>query len=203
MTAHFNNTNDTSNSRHATHVAGTMISAGLDDSTDSRGPASKGMAPKATLHEFNVIDDFANIVSAKDIQLKSLGVVADNNSWDFTLGWSFESPNWVWNGDFFGAYDATYSSPYDAVAVKAGSALFVHANGNDGSSGNPSLPGLSQHLRGEVAQLQVVHRVLHAVGECYEVALRSAPVIFSVALPPPECIAHIDRHAPVVIVART
>jgi hypothetical protein len=145
LTTHFT-VNDTSNARHATHVAGTMISAGLDDPIDSRGPASKGMAPKATLHEFNVIGEFADIVTAKDTQLKPLGVVADNNSWDFTLGWSFESPNWVWNGDFFGAYDATYSSPYDAVAVKPGSPLFVHSNGNDATAGNPPLSGLSQHL---------------------------------------------------------
>src|SRR5205085_1712406 len=62
------------------------------------------------------------------------------------LGWSFESPNWVWNGDFFGAYDPTYSAPYDAVAVKAGSPLFVHSNGNDASAGNPGLTGLAQHL---------------------------------------------------------
>jgi hypothetical protein len=145
LTTHFTLSN-TDNALHATHVAGTMISAGLDDPRDSRGPFSKGMAPKATLHEFSVVDDFANVVSNKDTQLKTLGVVADNNSWDFTLGWSFESPNWVWNGDFFGAYDATYSSPYDAVAVKSGSALFVHSNGNDATNGNPGLSGLSQHL---------------------------------------------------------
>ena len=146
MTAHFNLTSDASNSLHATHVAGTMISAGIEDSRDARAPGSKGMAPKATLHEFSVIDDFANIVTAKDTQLKPLGVVADNNSWDFTLGWSFESPNWVWNGDFFGAYDATYSSPYEAVTLKAGAPLFVHSNGNDATAGNPPLSGLSQHL---------------------------------------------------------
>lgn len=145
LTTHFN-LSGSDNALHATHVAGTMISAGIDDSRDSRGPASKGMAPKATLHEFSVIDDFANVVANKDTQLRALSVVADNNSWDFTLGWSFETPNWVWNGDFFGAYDPTYSSPYDAVAVKAGSPLFVHSNGNDASGGNPSLSGQSQHL---------------------------------------------------------
>jgi hypothetical protein len=136
-----------SNKLHATHTAGTLISAGIDDARDSRAPQSKGMAPKAHLFEFNVIDDFANVVAAKDTQLKALGVSADSNSWDFTLGWSFESPSWVWNGDFFGAYDPTYSSPYEAVTVKSGEPLFVHSAGNDASQGSPTLTSpFSPHL---------------------------------------------------------
>jgi hypothetical protein len=138
----------TGNKLHATHTAGTMISAGVEDQRDSRAPQSKGMAPKAHLVEFSVIDDFANIVSEKDKDLKTLGSVADNNSWDFTLGWSFESPNWVWNGDFFGAYgDPTYQSPYEAVTIKPASALFVHSAGNDADQGSPTLSGTFQaHL---------------------------------------------------------
>ena len=139
MTAHFNDTSNAEFVLHATHVGGTMISAGITDPRDVNAPNSKGMAPQATLHEFNATDDFATVVSNKDTQLEPLGVVADNNSWDFTLGWSFESPSWVWNGNFFGAYDPTYSSPYDAVAVKSGRPLFVHAAGNDASQGDPPL----------------------------------------------------------------
>src|SRR5204862_2278097 len=84
LVTHFN-LSDTLNAKHATHVAGTMISAGIEDPGVSAGtgPMTKGMAPKATLHEFSVQDDFGNVVSNKDTQLKALGVVGDNNSWDF------------------------------------------------------------------------------------------------------------------------
>jgi hypothetical protein len=137
------------NKVHATHTAGTLISAGLDDARDPRGPQSKGMAPGAAhLYEFNVQDDFANIVTHKDQDLKSLGVVADNNSWDFILGWSTENGQNVWNGDFFGAYgDPTYQSPYEKVTILANSALFVHSAGNDAQMGAPFLlPPWSTHL---------------------------------------------------------
>ena len=148
MTAHFTGAADANNALHATHVAGTIISAGITDSRDTRAPNSKGMAPAATLHEFNVIDDFANIVSNKDTQLKPLGVAADNNSWDFVLGWSGDSQSGlsVWNGDFFGAYDPVYSSPYDAVTTHSGSPLFVHSAGNDALMTDPSFTGMSAHL---------------------------------------------------------
>jgi hypothetical protein len=139
----------TTNKVHATHTAGTMISAGLDDPRDSRAPQSKGMAPGADhLYEFNVIDDFANIVSHKDTDLKSLGVSADNNSWDFVLGWSTESGQNVWNGDFFGAYgDPTYQSPYEAITLQSNSPLFVHSAGNDAAQGSPTLSApFSTHL---------------------------------------------------------
>ena len=146
LTAHFTAGVGTNNALHATHVAGTMISAGIEDARDSRATRSKGMAPKATLHEFNAVDDFSNVVNNKDTQLSPLGVAADNNSWDFALGWQREGGNWVWNGDFFGAYDPTYSTPYEAVAVKSGAPLFVHSAGNDADQGDPGLTGLATHL---------------------------------------------------------
>jgi len=141
LITHFNLNNNTLNQRHATHVAGTMISAGIEDSSVSpgTGPQSKGMAPKATLHEYNATDDFGVVVENKDTLLKPLGIVADNNSWDFSLAWQETGSGWVWNGgeDYYGGYDSFYSTPYEAVTVKAGAPLFVHAAGNDASSGNP------------------------------------------------------------------
>jgi hypothetical protein len=137
------------NKVHATHTAGTMISAGVDDARDSRGPQSKGMAPGAAhLYEFLVGGDFTDMMSHKNTDLKTLGVSTDNNSWDYVIGWSTESGQNVWNGDFFGAYgDPTYQSPYEAVTIQANSALFVHSAGNDGSMGSPFLtPPWSTHL---------------------------------------------------------
>jgi len=143
MTAHFNTGVGTGDALHATHVAGTMISGGIEDARDSRAPTSKGMATKATLHEFSVFDDF---VALKETELKTLGVSVDNNSWGFTLGWSTESGSSVWNGDFFGAYDPVYSTPYEAVTVKSDIPLFVHSVGNEATQTDPAFSGLSAHL---------------------------------------------------------
>ncbi len=148
LTAHFNVVGTTTNARHATHVAGTMISAGVEDPIfPGIGPQSKGMAPKATLHEFNATDDFAVVVSNKDTALKPLGVVGDNNSWDFALAWQDTGSGLVWNGgeDYYGGYDSIYSTPYDAVTIKSGQPLFVHAAGNDAESGHPFLGEFSPH----------------------------------------------------------
>ena len=146
LISHFSSGVGTGNALHATHVAGTLASAGIEDARDSRATRSKGMAPKATVHEFNAVDDFENVVNNKDTQLKPLGVAADNNSWDFALGWQREGNNWVWNGDYYGAYDPIYSTPYDAITVKSGAPLFVHSAGNDADQGDPGLTGLSTHL---------------------------------------------------------
>jgi Subtilase family len=150
LTAHFTLTNSTLNQRHATHVAGTMISAGIVDASNSEAPQSKGMAPKATAHEFNATDDYGVVISNKDTKLQPLGVIADNNSWDFALAWQLtQTAGWVWSGgeDYYGGYDAFYSTPYDAVAVKSGAPLFLHAAGNDADIGNPgpSLGDFSPH----------------------------------------------------------
>lgn len=114
---------------HATHVAGTMIAAGLD-------PNAKGMAPAAIAQDFRLDDN--TVWTQKEKTLPPLGVVADNNSWGFQLGWQFDSSSWVWFGaiEYFGAYDGFYSAPYDKIAHEAGvNVLFIHSAGNDGDAG--------------------------------------------------------------------
>src|SRR5256714_4118819 len=61
--------------RHATHVAGTMIAKGIT-------AAAKGMAPNATLQEYDLSGDAATILGTK-ASLGALDVTADNNSWGF------------------------------------------------------------------------------------------------------------------------
>jgi subtilisin family serine protease len=122
---------------HATHVSGTLIASG------QAVPAAKGMAPAATLQEFSVQVDTAVWMNDKQTTLPSLGVVADNNSWGFQLGWQSVSSApgsiaWFGSEEYFGGYDGFYSAPYDKVA-KNGPTLLVHSAGNDGSSGFPSL----------------------------------------------------------------
>ncbi|HEX7421015.1 MAG TPA: hypothetical protein VF505_14085, partial [Thermoanaerobaculia bacterium] len=60
--------------QHATHVAGTMIAAGID-------PSAKGMAPSATLDEYDANND--NFLDLKN----ALTSRSDNNSWGYILGW--------------------------------------------------------------------------------------------------------------------
>lgn len=122
---------------HSTHVSGTLIASGID-------AEAKGMAPKATLHAFDAYRETALWLADKDAPSRQLGISADNNSWDYGLGWQ-PDPNSgkpMWTADEFGAYgDPLYSAGYDQIAVKASSPLFVHAAGNDANTQNP---GLSQ-----------------------------------------------------------
>ncbi len=128
-----------SESSHPTHVGGTMIASGID-------PRAKGMAPAATLQEFNALDDIAVVLVNKQNALSPLGVVADNNSWGYSLGWqpnsSGNGPSEVWWGsdDLFGAYESIDSTPYDAMARKT-PVVFVHSAGNDGSEGISPVSG--------------------------------------------------------------
>ena len=109
------------------------------------------MAPAATLNEYSATTDTAVWMNDKQNTLPSLGVIADNNSWGFQLGWQ-EGVDGATNGvawfgaeEYFGGYDGFYSAPYDKIA-RNGPVLFVHSAGNDASNGFPSLtPPWSPH----------------------------------------------------------
>lgn len=119
---------------HATHVAGTMIAAGLD-------PRAKGMAPKATLHNYLAGDANDQWLTDKK-NLSQLGIVADNNSWGFILGWCEPGRcggGWVWTGndEYIGSYDSFYSVSLDKIGRTNGS-LFVNASGNEADLFGPT-----------------------------------------------------------------
>src|SRR2546430_5422598 len=80
FTSHLSGSTTGSESAHPTHVGGTMIASGID-------PRAKGMAPGATLQEFNALDDIGVVLDNKQNALSPLGVVADNNSWGYAIGW--------------------------------------------------------------------------------------------------------------------
>ena len=118
--------------RHATHVAGTIGAAGLR--TDA-----KGMAPGATIHQFCVPDPqgtnacTGEWLALKDEQLAPLGIVADNNSWSFILGWrDAETPVWHGYDQYWGAYDLREGAPLDRISAER-NVLFVQSAGNDGA----------------------------------------------------------------------
>jgi hypothetical protein len=116
--------------KHPTHVAGTMIAAGVN-------PRAKGMAPAATLHAFDVSDDSIDVPTLVTDRVMTTGTVADNNSWDYGFSWQQN----VWWGDpeGLGGYDFVYSAPYDAVMRTRNAPLIIHAAGNDGDQGQPAL----------------------------------------------------------------
>ncbi|HKO58154.1 MAG TPA: S8 family serine peptidase [Thermoanaerobaculia bacterium] len=128
---------------HATHVAGTMIAAGLN-------PRAKGMAPKATLHSFAGGDPDDHYLTDRR-NLSSFNVAAENNSWGYVLGWcepSRCSEGWVWVGfdELNGGYDGFYSATIDKTARTNGS-LSVWSSGNEADLFGPfSAPFAHKHL---------------------------------------------------------
>jgi subtilisin family serine protease len=135
FTPHFTGGDDVS---HATHVIGTIIGSGA-----GFAPA-KGMAPQATLHEYEV-GDLEDYLEQKQTALKEVGSVADNNSWGYTLGWESSGASWVWWGgaEYHGAYFPEITSGIDQAA-RNNPILFVHSAGNDGDDVGP-LTAPQQH----------------------------------------------------------
>lgn len=114
---------------HATHTAGTIGATGLR-------PDAKGMAPNVRIYQFCVEsgsnDCTTQWLDDKEEKLAPLGVVADNNSWGFILGWSSEGGIPVWNNsaEYYGAYDLVVAAPLDKISNEK-NVLFVHSAGND------------------------------------------------------------------------
>ena len=102
---------------HATHVGGTMIAAGID-------PSAKGMAPNATLDEYDANND--NFLDFKN----TLTSRSDNNSWGYVLGWcnTGKCSEWVWTDSdlYFGGYDALVTAPLDKI-TRTNGVLMVHS----------------------------------------------------------------------------
>jgi hypothetical protein len=125
--------NNNDNKQHATHTSGTIIAAGVN-------PDAKGMAPKATLHEYRA--NHGNWLTQKQTTLNAIHSVADNNSWGYTVGWVADgSTGWEWTDDeeLIGGYTGDLNAVLDHVAFLNGS-LMVHASGNEGDVVGPKTP---------------------------------------------------------------
>jgi hypothetical protein len=132
---------DTDNKEHITHTSGTMIASGVN-------PKAKGMAPKATLHEFRA--DKGNWLTQKNTGLSGVSAAADSNSWGYTLGWITCTPNpggtcsqpleWITGSeDLIGGYTGDLNAVLDHVAFTSG-ALGIYASGNEAQVSGPSTP---------------------------------------------------------------
>ncbi len=112
---------------HATHVAGTMVAAGIN--LDARG-----MAPAAELHVYDFANDEAEMIAAA-----AEGAILSNHSYGRPTGWLFNMNQWWWYGDTRISETVDYKFGYyseetavrDEITYLAPYYLQVHAAGND------------------------------------------------------------------------
>jgi len=116
---------------HASHVAGTMIAAGIDS-------LARGMAWQANLDAYDWNYDVAEMSVAA-----SEGLLLSNHSYVHYAGWQQFGSSWYWYGDTtisgtkdwkFGFYDLT-SKQFDYISYNAPYYLIVKAAGNENGQG--------------------------------------------------------------------
>ena len=117
-------------SNHATHVAGTLISAGA-----AQVPEARGMAYAANLNAYDWNSDTAEMAAAA-----AGGLLISNHSYGIASGWintgGAGADEWWWIGGAgsedpnFGYYD-TSAQAWDQIAYYAPYYLIVKSAGND------------------------------------------------------------------------
>lgn len=116
-------------SDHATHVAGTMVAAGVDT-------AARGMSYAATLKAYDWNNDDNEM-----IQAAQAGMLVSNHSYGNICGWNYDdgSSRWEWYGDpavsttedfKFGIYN-DQAQTWDDIAFTYPNYLICKAAGND------------------------------------------------------------------------
>lgn len=123
-------------SNHATHVAGTIMAAGINAN-------AKGMANESTGWAFNWESDLSKMnLNAYDPLTKTNGHLVSNHSYGIVVGWFRNASNaWVWSGNAsvdpdedyrFGFYSSK-SRGIDELAFAKPYYTIVWAAGNDRS----------------------------------------------------------------------
>lgn len=130
----------TEDDSHATHVAGTLVAAGINSS-------AKGMAPMASVSSWYFDNDLAEMAALAKPDESSL--LFSNHSYGTVTGWTKVNGVWSWTGDpsvspdedyRFGLYGSKAAS-LDQLANLAPYYTIVWAAGNDrGEPGNGSRP---------------------------------------------------------------
>ncbi|HEX5131711.1 MAG TPA: S8 family serine peptidase, partial [Candidatus Krumholzibacteria bacterium] len=127
--------------QHATHVAGTLIAAGVVG-------AARGMSYAAPLDAYNWTLDTSEMANAA-----ANGLQVSNHSYGFATGWELVSGTWYWYGDLgvssaedygFGFYDSS-ARTYDQIAYNAPDYLICVSAGNDRSDLGPGAGGPHYH----------------------------------------------------------
>jgi len=123
-------------SDHSTHVAGTMIAAGVN-------PVAKGMSYGThQLLAYDFDNDQSEMMSAA-----ANGLLISNHSYAIIAGWYYNSgqSRWEWYGDpgdsvdvSFGLYDAD-TQGWDSIAYNAPHYLITKASGNNRTENGPAV----------------------------------------------------------------
>jgi subtilisin family serine protease len=124
---------------HATHVAGTMVAAGIVSE-------AKGMGYGGFLKAWNWSNDEAEMAAAA-----ASGLEISNHSYGAARGWRHNNGNWSWMGTTSVSPDEDYkfgfytwdSRGWDQMAYNAPNYLIVKSAGNDRGEG-PSNAGNGQ-----------------------------------------------------------
>ncbi len=138
--------------QHSTHVAGTMIGAGI-------GPQARGMASAASIRQWDFVDDLNEMAAH---QGTGDPVRISNHSYTYLSGWQLGSfgfcpgdPQWYWLGDVavstqedarFGLYDDA-AAAWDGILEAAPDYMTVKSIGNDRGQG-PSAGTAHCHFEG-------------------------------------------------------
>ncbi len=127
--------NPSGTSDHSTHVAGTMIAAGVN-------PSAKGMAyalPGMIAYDFN--NDQTEIAS------EAAGLLLSNHSYSIIAGWNYNSDQsrWEFNGrpneneDYKFGYYSDDAASLDDIAYNAPNYLIVKSAGNSRGENGPAV----------------------------------------------------------------
>lgn len=126
----------TSGNTHATHVAGTMIAAGIN-------PIAKGMAygiPNLVAYDYN--GDLSEMATEA-----AAGLLLSNHSYGLIAGWDYSSSNSRWqfygrpgeNEDYRYGYYSRDVSTIDSILYNAPNYLMVSVAGNDRNNNGPDI----------------------------------------------------------------
>lgn len=126
-------------SNHATHVAGTMVAAGIMAN-------AQGMSYQANLSAYDSNNDTAEMTAAA-----AAGLLVSNHSYGTICGWHTDG-NWYGNTSIsqnedwkFGFYNST-AQQWDQLAVNAPNYLVFKSAGNDRNDAAPAAG--TSHLHG-------------------------------------------------------
>jgi len=112
---------------HATHVAGTMVAAGVNAN-------AKGMAYQAPLKAYDWNSDNSEMTSAA-----AAGLLVSNHSYSTITGWEYNNSRWEWWGtwslsqteDYIFGFYVQKAAEWDQIALSNPYYLIVKSAGND------------------------------------------------------------------------
>jgi hypothetical protein len=128
---------------HSTHVAGTMVAAGVSG-------LARGMSYAAPLHAYDWFFDTTEMAAAA-----ANGMQVSNHSYGYASGWE-ASGTWYWYGDMsvsatedygFGYYDDS-AHDYDQIMYNARQYLICMSAGNDRNDAGAGPGGSHYHWNG-------------------------------------------------------